>query len=151
VVKTIEPLAAKNGNRVAVHCDAAIGTMHADQMRLRQALLNLMSNANKFTEKGTITIDASQRQQNGYDWITLAVTDTGIGMTAEQMGKLFQEFAQASSTTASKYGGTGLGLVISRRFCQMMGGDITVESEVGRGSTFTIRLPRVVEVGKAAE
>ena len=114
VVKTIEPLAAKNGNQVAVHCDAAIGTMHADQMRLRQALLNLMSNANKFTEKGTITIDASQRQQNGYDWITLAVTDTGIGMTAEQMGKLFQEFAQASSTTASKYGGTGLGLVISR-------------------------------------
>jgi signal transduction histidine kinase len=151
VVKTIEPLAAKNGNRVAVHCDAAIGTMHADQMRLRQALLNLMSNANKFTEKGTITIDASQRQQNGYDWITLAVTDTGIGMTAEQMGKLFQEFAQASSTTASKYGGTGLGLVISRRFCQMMGGDITVESEVGRGSTFTIRFPRIVEAAKAVE
>jgi signal transduction histidine kinase len=151
VVKTIEPLAAKNGNRVAVHCDAAIGTMHADQMRLRQALLNLMSNANKFTEKGTITIDASQRQQNGYDWITLAVTDTGIGMTAEPMGKLFQEFAQASSTTASKYGGTGLGLVISRRFCQMMGGDITVESEVGRGSTFTIRFPRIVEAAKAVE
>jgi signal transduction histidine kinase len=151
VVKTIEPLAAKNSNQVAVHCDAAIGTMHADQMRLRQALLNLMSNANKFTEKGTITIDTSQRQQNGYDWITLAVTDTGIGMTAEQMGKLFQEFAQASSTTASKYGGTGLGLVISRRFCQMMGGDITVESEVGRGSTFTIRLLRIVEAAKAVE
>jgi PAS domain S-box-containing protein len=151
VVKTIEPLAAKNGNQVAVHCDAAIGTMHADQMRLRQALLNLMSNANKFTEKGTITIDASQRQRNGQDWITLAVTDTGIGMTAEQMGKLFQEFAQASSTTASKYGGTGLGLVISRRFCQMMGGDITVESEPGHGSTFTIRLPRIVEASKAAE
>jgi signal transduction histidine kinase len=124
--------------------------MHADQMRLRQALLNLMSNANKFTEKGTITIDASQRQQNGRDWITLAVTDTGIGMTAEQMGKLFQEFSQASST-ASKYGGTGLGLVISRRFCQMMGGDITVESELGRGSTFTIRVPQIVEVGKAAQ
>ena len=146
VIKTIEPLAAKNGNQVAVHCDAAIGTMHADQMRLRQALLNLMSNANKFTEKGTITIDAGQRQQNGRDWITLAVTDTGIGMTPEQMGKLFQEFAQASSTTASKYGGTGLGLVISRRFCQMMGGDITVESEPGRGSTFTIRLPRIVKL-----
>ena len=151
VVKTIEPLAAKNGNQVAVHCDAAIGTMHADQMRLRQALLNLMSNANKFTEKGTITIDASQRQQNGYDWITLAVTDTGIGMTAEQMGKLFQEFAQASSTTASKYGGTGLGLVISRRFCQMMGGDITVESEAGRGSTFTVRLPKIVQAANVVE
>jgi signal transduction histidine kinase len=143
VAKTIEPMAAKNGNQVAVHCDAAIGTMHADQMRLRQALLNLMSNANKFTDRGTIRIEASQRQQHGRDWITLAVTDTGIGMTAEQMGKLFQEFAQASSSTASKYGGTGLGLVISRRFCQMMGGDITVESEPGRGSTFTIQLPRI--------
>ena len=95
VVKTIEPLAAKNSNQVAVHCDAAIGTMHADQMRLRQALLNLMSNANKFTERGTITIDAHQGQENGRDWITLAVADTGIGMTPEQMGKLFQEFSQA--------------------------------------------------------
>ena len=149
MVKTIEPLAAKNGNRVAVNCDAAIGTMHADQMRLRQALFNLISNANKFTERGTITIDARQGQENGRDWITLAVTDTGIGMTPEQMGKLFQEFSQASSTTASKYGGTGLGLAISRRFCQMMGGDITVESEPGRGSTFTIRLPRIVDVAKA--
>src|SRR6202035_3290131 len=116
VVKTIEPLAAKNTNQVAVHCDAAIGTMHADQMRVRQALLNLLSNANKFTERGTITIDARQGQENGREWIKLAVTDTGIGMTPEQMGKLFQEFSQASSSTASKYGGTGLGLVISRRF-----------------------------------
>jgi signal transduction histidine kinase len=141
VVKTIEPLAAKNGNQVAVHCDAAIGMMHADQMRLRQALLNLMSNANKFTEKGTVTIAAHQGQENGRDWVTLSVTDTGIGMTPEQMGKLFQEFSQASSKTASKYGGTGLGLVISRKFCQMMGGDITVASEPGKGSVFTVRLP----------
>jgi signal transduction histidine kinase len=148
VIKTIEPLAAKTGNQVAVHCDTAIGTMHADQMRLRQALLNLLSNANKFTERGTITIDARPGHENGREWITLAVTDTGIGMTAEQMGKLFQEFSQASSTTASKYGGTGLGLAISRRFCQMMGGDIRVESEPGRGSTFTIRLPRIVEAPK---
>jgi signal transduction histidine kinase len=145
VVKTIEPLAAKNGNQVAVHCDGEIGTMHADQMRLRQALLNLMSNANKFTERGSITINARHGQENGGDWITLAVADTGIGMTPEQMGKLFQEFSQASSSTASKYGGTGLGLVISRRFCQMMGGDITVASEPGHGSTFTIRLPRIVD------
>jgi len=145
VIRTIEPLASKNGNQVVLHCDTAMGTMHADQMRLRQALLNLMSNANKFTERGSIAINAGQRQQNGRDWITLAVADTGIGMTAEQMGKLFQEFSQASATTASKYGGTGLGLAISRRFCQMMGGDITVESEPGRGSTFTIRLPRIVE------
>jgi GAF domain-containing protein len=141
VVKTIEPLAAKNGNQIAVQCDTAIGTMHADQMRLRQALLNLMSNANKFTEKGTVTIAAHQAQENGRDWVTLSVADTGIGMTPEQMGKLFQEFSQASSTTASKYGGTGLGLVISRRFCQMMGGDITVASEPGKGSVFTVRLP----------
>jgi signal transduction histidine kinase len=141
VVKTIEPLAAKNGNQVAVHCDASIGMMHADPMRLRQTLLNLMSNANKFTEKGSVAIIAQQVQDNGHDWITLSVADTGIGMTAEQMGKLFQEFSQASSKTASKYGGTGLGLVISRRFCQMMGGDITVASELGKGSVFTVRLP----------
>jgi signal transduction histidine kinase len=151
VVRTIEPMASKNGNQVIVHCDAAIGMIQADQMRLRQALLNLMSNANKFTERGTISIDVRQGQENGRDWITLAVTDTGIGMTPEQMGKLFQKFSQASSSTASKYGGTGLGLVISRRFCQMMGGDIMVESEPGRGSTFTIRLPRIVEAPKTIQ
>jgi signal transduction histidine kinase len=88
------------------------------------------------------------RCANRHDWATIAVTDTGIGMTPEQIGKLFQEFSQASSTTAHKYGGTGLGLAISRRFCQMMGGDITVESEPGRGSTFTIRLPRIVDAPK---
>jgi signal transduction histidine kinase len=146
VVKTIEPLAAKNANQVAVHCDPAIGTLHADQMRLRQALLNLMSNANKFTERGSITVDARHRQENGRDSISISVADTGIGMTPEQMGKLFQEFSQASSGTAVKYGGTGLGLAISKRFCQMMGGDITVESAPGRGSTFTIRLPKPVVV-----
>jgi signal transduction histidine kinase len=145
VVKTIEPLAAKNSNKVAAHCADEIGTVRADEMRLRQALLNLMSNANKFTERGGISIDAREQQENGRDWITISVADTGIGMTPEQMSKLFQEFSQASSTTASRYGGTGLGLAISKRFCQMMGGDITVASEPGRGSTFTIRLPRIVE------
>jgi|SRR6516162_5068747 len=105
----------------------------------------LMSNANKFTEPGAISIDARPGQENGCDWITIAVADTGIGT---KMGKLFQEFSQASSSTASKYGGTGLGLAISRRFCQMVGGDITVESAPGHGSTFTIRLPRIVEVPK---
>jgi signal transduction histidine kinase len=148
VAKTIEPLAAKNENRIAVSCNGAIGKLHADQMRLRQALLNLMSNANKFTKAGTITIDARDKKENGRDWITVAVADTGVGMTPEQMGRLFQEFSQATSSTASKYGGTGLGLVISKRFCEMMGGDITVESEPGRGSTFTIRLPRTVEAAK---
>jgi GAF domain-containing protein len=150
VVNTIEPLAAKNANQVVVNCDGAIGTLHADQMRLRQALLNLMSNANKFSERGTITVDARQGQENGRDWVTIAVADTGIGMTREQMGKLFQEFSQADASTTRKHGGTGLGLAISKRFCQMMGGDITVDSEPGKGSTFTIRLPRIVEVPKEA-
>jgi len=148
VVKTIEPMAAKSGNRVVAQCDDAIKTMHADQTRVRQTLLNLASNANKFTEKGTVTIDARQRAEDGRDWMTIAVADTGIGMTGEQMARLFQEFSQASSATASKYGGTGLGLAISRRFCQMMGGDITVESAPGSGSTFTIRLPRIVAAPK---
>jgi signal transduction histidine kinase len=129
VAKTIEPMATKNGNRIVVDCRSDLGTIHADQIRFRQALLNLASNANKFTEKGTVTIAAL----TGGDWITIAVADTGIGMTEEQMGKLFQEFTQASSTTASKYGGTGLGLAISRHFCRMMGGDITVESKPGEG------------------
>jgi signal transduction histidine kinase len=146
VVKTIEPLATKNANQVAVKCDGAIGTLHADQMRLRQALLNLLSNANKFTERGSIAINARQGHEGDRECITIEVTDTGIGMTPEQMGKLFQEFSQASSGTAAKYGGTGLGLAISKRFCQMMGGDITVQSAPGRGSTFTIRLPRMVVV-----
>jgi signal transduction histidine kinase len=151
VVKTIEPLAAKNANQVAVKCDGAIGTLHADQMRLRQALLNLMSNANKFTERGTITVDARRAHADGRDWVTIAVADTGIGMAPEQMDKLFQEFSQADASTTRKYGGTGLGLAISKRFCQMMGGDITVESEPRKGSTFTIRLPRSVEsAGSAA-
>jgi signal transduction histidine kinase len=107
-----------------------------------------MSNANKFTERGTICIAARQQQEGSRDWVTISVGDTGIGMTAEQMGKLFQEFSQADASTTRKYGGTGLGLAISKRFCQMMGGDITVESEVGRGSIFTIRLPRTVGVPK---
>jgi len=151
VVKTIEPLAAKNANKVAAYCAAEIGVMHADQMRLRQALLNLMSNANKFTERGNIAIEARHEQEDGRDCLIIEVADTGIGMTPEQMSKLFQEFSQADASTTRKYGGTGLGLAISKRFCQMMGGDITVESEPGRGSTFTIRLPRIVEAQKAFE
>jgi two-component system NtrC family sensor kinase len=131
VAKTIEPLAAQNGNRVAVHCDAPIAILHADSMRLRQTLLNLLSNANKFTERGIISVDARQAQENGRDWVTIAVADTGIGMTPEQMGKLFQEFSQADASTTRKYGGTGFGLAISKRFCEMMGGDITVKSEPG--------------------
>src|SRR4029077_14846246 len=145
-VKTIEPLAAKNGNRLVVDCLPETGTIHADQTRFRQALLNLASNANKFTEKGTVTIAARHEPMEGREWITVAVTDTGIGMNTEQMGRLFQEFSQADSSTTRKYGGTGLGLAISRHFCRMMGGDITVDSQPGEGSTFTIRLPRMVQI-----
>ncbi len=140
-VKTVETLAAKNGNRVVVDCPPTIGVMQADQTRVRQALLNLLSNANKFTERGTITVRAERHRESGSDWVTVAVSDTGIGMTPEQMGKLFQDFSQVDSSTTRKYGGTGLGLAISRRFCQLMHGDITVESELGKGSMFTIRLP----------
>ncbi len=145
VVQTIGTMATKNGNKVVIDCAADLGTMRADQTRIRQALLNLASNANKFTEKGTVTIGARRGIEAGREWVTMAVTDTGIGLTPEQMGKLFQDFVQADASTTRKYGGTGLGLAISRRFCQMMGGDITVTSELGRGSTFTIRLP--AEVG----
>jgi CheY-like chemotaxis protein len=133
-----------------VDCSSEIGTIQADQIRFRQALLNLASNANKFTENGTVTIAAQPQHADGRDWITVAVADTGIGMNAEQMGRLFQEFSQADSSTTRKYGGTGLGLAISRHFCRMMGGDITVESTPGAGSTFMIRLPRVVQPDRAA-
>jgi GAF domain-containing protein/CheY-like chemotaxis protein len=145
VAKTVEPMAAKNANRMVLDCPPDLGTIHADQTRFRQALLNLASNANKFTENGTVTIAARPQQLDGREWITIAVTDTGIGMTEEQMGRLFQEFSQADASTSRKYGGTGLGLAISRHFCRLMGGDITVESKPSKGSTFTIRLPRIVQ------
>ena len=149
MVNTIGTLATKNGNQLTVNCPADIGSMHADQTRIRQALLNLASNANKFTEHGTVTIDVRRLVDEGREWIAMAVTDTGIGLSPEQMGRLFQEFMQADASTTRKYGGTGLGLAISRRFCQMMGGDIRVQSELGRGSTFTIRLPARVGVAQS--
>ena len=142
VVGTIRPLASKNGNQVVVECPAEVGAIRADPTRLRQALLNLASNASKFTERGMIRVDVRRRPDDGgRDWVTMAISDTGIGMTPEQMAKLFEEFTQADASTTRKYGGTGLGLAISRRLCRMMGGDITVTSTPGQGSTFTIRLP----------
>ncbi len=141
VVKTIQPLAEKSGNELAVSCAEEVGTIRADQTRVRQALLNLLSNANKFTERGRVTVAVHRVAEESGEWITMTVTDTGIGMTPEQVSRLFQDFVQADTSTTRKYGGTGLGLAISKRFCQMMGGDITVESEAGRGSTFAIRLP----------
>jgi signal transduction histidine kinase/CheY-like chemotaxis protein len=146
VVTTIRPVAEKNGNRIELECPASVGSMHADPMRVKQALLNLASNAAKFTEQGTITVAVDRRPEEGRDWITIRVSDTGIGMTPQQTAKLFQDFTQADASTTRRYGGTGLGLAISRRFCRMMGGDITVESAPGRGSTFTIRLPAEIRV-----
>jgi signal transduction histidine kinase len=140
-VTTLRPLAERNGNTLVVHSPDHLGAMHADLTKVRQVLINLLSNACKFTEQGTITLQVSREVQNSREWITVDVIDTGIGMTEEQMGKLFQVFSQADASTTRKYGGTGLGLAISRRYCQMMGGDITVESAVNRGSTFTVRLP----------
>jgi PAS domain S-box-containing protein len=138
VVSTIEPLVKKNANTLEFHCDSEIGAMHADRTRVRQVLFNLLSNACKFTERGTISLDV---RRAGAAEITITVRDTGIGMTSDQMARLFQSFAQADISTTRKYGGTGLGLAISRRFCEMMGGEISVVSDFGKGSTFTVRLP----------
>jgi signal transduction histidine kinase len=140
-----QPLADKNGNRLAVHCPEDIGTMHADPLRVRQIVLNLLSNACKFTEQGEVTLDAARDRVDGTDWLEIRVSDTGIGMTPEQTEKLFQEFTQADASMTRKYGGTGLGLAISRRLCRMMGGDIGLTSAPGLGTTFTVRLPLVSE------
>ena len=138
------PLVEKNGNALLVDCPDDIGQMRADQTKVRQALLNLLSNAAKFTERGQISLSATRSAGDGGDWIALAVADTGIGMSPEQLGRMFEAFSQAEASTRTKYGGTGLGLAISRQLCRLMGGDVAVASEPGRGSTFTIRLPAVV-------
>jgi signal transduction histidine kinase len=140
VVGTAGQLAKQNGNRLTVAAQEPLGAMTVDPMRLRQILLNLLSNACKFTKQGEVTLRA-RKVVNNRDFVELAVADTGIGMTPEQLGKLFQEFSQAEASTAQKFGGTGLGLAITRRLARLMGGDVTVTSEVGRGSVFTVRLP----------
>jgi signal transduction histidine kinase len=140
----IQPLVAENNNELQIHCTETVGSMLADLTKVRQAVFNLLSNASKFTKDGTIGLDVTREFAAGQDWVIFAVSDTGIGMTPEQMGKVFQEFSQADSSTTRDYGGTGLGLTLSRRLCRMMGGDLTVASEVGKGSTFTIRLPAEV-------
>jgi signal transduction histidine kinase/DNA-binding response OmpR family regulator/HAMP domain-containing protein len=150
VITTVQPLAEKNANTLAVHHADNLGAMRADLTKVRQALFNLLSNACKFTTQGTITLAVACDTVDGVAWLTFRVSDTGIGMTPEQMGKLFQAFVQADASTTRQYGGTGLGLVITQRFCHMMGGDITVESALGQGSTFTLRLPAEVIDAKAA-
>jgi signal transduction histidine kinase len=149
VQTTVQPLVEKNANTLVVHHPEALGAMRADLTKVRQALFNLLSNARKFTKQGTIGLTVTRQAEDGVDWRTFHVSDTGIGMTPEQMARLFQAFSPAEASTARQYGGTGLGLVITRKFCQMMGGDITVASEVGQGSTVTIRLPAEVSDPKA--
>jgi signal transduction histidine kinase/CheY-like chemotaxis protein len=144
MVTTLQPAIAKNNNKVRVHLGDDLGMMRADATKVRQILFNLMSNACKFTDHGTISLDVSPTIVESQEWIRFQVKDTGIGISSKQQHKLFQEFSQADATIARKYGGTGLGLAISHRFVQMMKGRISVESQAGEGSTFTVHLPTQV-------
>jgi len=141
VVGTARQLAEQNKNRLVVEAQEKLGALTIDPMRLKQILLNLLSNACKFTKQGEVKLRVSKVAVDGRNWIEFAVADTGIGMTAEQQAKLFEEFTQADSSTAQRYGGTGLGLAITRKLARMMGGGVTVASEPGKGSVFTVRLP----------
>jgi signal transduction histidine kinase len=146
IVAIIKPLVDKNANSLITLFPREPVTMHADLTKVRQALFNLLSNACKFTEKGTVTLRAERTMRHGLEFVSFSVTDTGIGMTPEQQQKMFQPFTQAEASTTRKYGGTGLGLALSQRFARMMGGDITLTSEQGKGSTFTMHVPVSVEL-----
>ena len=157
VVSTTQPVIEKNGNTLVIDCASDLGTIHADPIKVHQVLLNLLSNAAKFTEQGTITLEVSREEKSkvsqskdefNSSFVVFRVTDTGIGMTPKQLQQIFKAFTQADASTTRKYGGTGLGLTISRHFCQMMGGEITAFSQPGQGSTFTVRLPVQVVGGK---
>src|SRR5688500_15351946 len=144
VAVTVQPMVEKNGNTLQVRCATDVGSMHADLTKVRQALFNLLSNAAKFTRQGLITLEIERVPGSARGMppsVEFRVRDTGIGMSPEQVARLFEPFTQADASTTREYGGTGLGLSITRKFCQMMGGDVTVQSEPARGSTFTIRLP----------
>jgi PAS domain S-box-containing protein len=145
VGSTLAPLAARNGNALEVECPDDVGSIHADLTKVRQCLFNLLSNALKFTEGGAVRVVASRDHTPERDWVLFRVSDTGIGMSVEQIERLFEAFAQAEASTARRFGGTGLGLTISRQLARMMGGDVTVSSEVGSGSTFTLVLPASVD------
>jgi len=140
VIGTARQLAEQNKNRLILDAQENLGALTVDPMRLRQILFNLLSNACKFTKEGEVKLIA-RRFDDGSDWIEVAVSDSGIGMTPEQQAKLFEEFTQADASTAQRFGGTGLGLAITRKLARMMGGDVTVASEPGKGSVFTVRLP----------
>jgi signal transduction histidine kinase len=140
IADTMAPLVRKNNNTLTVRC-GEVGTMYADPMRTRQILLNLLGNATKFTHHGAITLSASRRTIDGVPSIEFAVADTGVGMTPQQAETIFEAFTQANADTSRTYGGTGLGLALVSRFCQLMGGQVGVESAPGRGSRFTVHLP----------
>jgi PAS domain S-box-containing protein len=142
VVSTAQPLVAQNGNVLLVNCGADLGFMVGDATKLRQVLLNLLGNAAKFTRGGRIGLTVANERREDGDWISFAVSDTGIGIDSEGLAKLFTAFSQADSSVRGEYGGTGLGLAVSQRLCWLMGGDISVASERGRGSCFTVFLPR---------
>jgi signal transduction histidine kinase len=149
VQAVVQPLIARNGNTLVVEGAPDLGAMTSDQTKLRQNLLNLLSNAAKFTKDGRITLAARRLARDGEEWLEFKVSDTGIGMTAEQLGKLFEAFSQAEASTARDYGGTGLGLAITRRYCRMLGGDITAVTAPGTGSTFTMLLPAIAPDAEA--
>jgi len=149
IASTMDPMVRTNANTVRVELAPGLGVMHADQMKVRQALSNLLSNAVKFTHGGTVTVGARRERMDGREWVLFQVTDTGVGMSADQIVKLFQDFTQADASTTRRFGGTGLGLALTRRFCQMMGGDVTVRSVPGEGSVFTIKLPAVIRAADA--
>jgi signal transduction histidine kinase len=150
VASTVDPIIHKNKNHLALELSAGLGTMHSDLTKVRQTLFNLLGNAAKFTSDGTITLMASRLEEPA-NALRISISDTGIGMSPEQLSKLFQVFTQADPSTTRKYGGTGLGLAISRHFCRMLGGDITVESQSGKGSTFHVTLPLRFDPPKAQE
>ncbi|MGC2073517.1 MAG: response regulator, partial [Pseudolabrys sp.] len=141
VVGTARSLAEQNNNSLSVECPGDIDPLYVDALRLRQILLNLLSNSCKFTKNGKISVRVAPISANGREWFDFAVSDSGIGMSADQLDKLFEEFTQGDQSTARRYGGTGLGLAITRRLCRMMDGDVSVTSELGKGSTFVVRLP----------
>jgi Amt family ammonium transporter len=146
VASTAQPLFDKNGNQFVLEVDDGIGTVHLDVTKVRQSLFNLLSNAAKFTSQGTITLSVRPVDRNGEAWVEMAVSDTGIGIPADKLGKVFEEFAQADESTTRDFGGTGLGLALTRQICLLMGGGIELRSEVGVGSTFIITLPVKIEV-----
>jgi PAS domain S-box-containing protein len=146
VTTTVQAVVEKNGNTLEVNCASEMGFMHADMTKVRQVLFNFLSNAGKFTENGTIRLEATRVNVDNREMVRFAVRDTGIGMTDEQIAKLFQDFTQVDASTTRKYGGTGLGLAISRRYCEMMGGSIDVDSTPGVGSTFRFELPAKVVI-----